>query len=209
MEAGRITPEFAKELLQCFWIKFNNQPAPPKVGVTLEESGTYTDFANINVGGLKIDGTDGVNEVSYMLLDVIDEMKLLQPGSNIQLSKKEPRQVLKRACEVIRKVGSSHRYSMQMRWSKNYSDRASQLRTQGAEVPAAVWKRELLERELYLTGYFNLIKILEVTLNNGIDPRTGKRIGLATGSTSFKSYDDLFNAYKKQLNHFIDIKIRK
>ena len=60
-----------------------------------------------------------------------------------------------------------------------------------------------------LTGYFNLVKILEVTLNNGIDPRTGKRIGLATGDpTSFKSYDDLFNAYKKQLNHFIDIKIK-
>ena len=210
LEAGRITPEFAKELLQCFWIKFNNQPAPPKVGVTLEESGTYTDFANINVGGLKIDGTDGVNEVSYMLLDVIDEMKLLQPSSNIQLSKKSPDRFLKRACEVIRKGwGQPSVFNADavveelLRQGKSIED-ARCGGTSGCVETGAFGKESYI-----LTGYFNLVKILEVTLNNGIDPRTGKRIGLATGDpTSFKSYDDLFNAYKKQLNHFIDIKIK-
>jgi len=50
---GTLTPEQAKELLECFWIKFNNQPAPPKVGVTEEQSGTYVDFALINTGGLR------------------------------------------------------------------------------------------------------------------------------------------------------------
>ncbi|UCE47289.1 MAG: hypothetical protein JSW47_17000, partial [Phycisphaerales bacterium] len=70
LEDGALTPEKAEELLQCFWIKFNNQPAPPKVGVTEEQSGTYTDFALINIGGLKpSDGTDGVNDISYMMLD--------------------------------------------------------------------------------------------------------------------------------------------
>jgi hypothetical protein len=44
--------------------------------VTAAESGTYTDFANINVGGLRPDGSDGVNDVSYLLLDVIDDMHL-------------------------------------------------------------------------------------------------------------------------------------
>ncbi|MBN1844792.1 MAG: pyruvate formate lyase family protein, partial [Sedimentisphaerales bacterium] len=47
---GSLTGPQAEELLQCFWIKFNNQPAPPKVGITEEQSGTYTDFALINVG---------------------------------------------------------------------------------------------------------------------------------------------------------------
>ena len=69
-------------------MKFNNQPAPPKVGVTAAESGTYTDFANINTGGVKLDGSDGVNEVTYLILDVIDEMRLLQPSSNLQLSRR-------------------------------------------------------------------------------------------------------------------------
>ncbi|GAI91850.1 unnamed protein product, partial [marine sediment metagenome] len=63
----------AKELLQCFWIKFNNQPAPPKVGVTEEQSGTYVDFALINTGGLRpADGGDAVNDISYMILDVVE-----------------------------------------------------------------------------------------------------------------------------------------
>ena len=85
-----MTRERRKELLECFFIKFNNHPAPPKVGVTAAESGTYTDFANINLGGLLADGSDGSNEVTHLLLEVIDEMHLLQPSRNVQLSRKTP-----------------------------------------------------------------------------------------------------------------------
>ncbi len=70
--------------------------------MTAAESGTYTDFAQINVGGLRPDGSDGVNEVSYLLLDVIEEMRLLQPSSSIQVSKKNPDRFIKRASKIIR-----------------------------------------------------------------------------------------------------------
>lgn len=210
LELGNITPEFAKELLECFWIKFNNQPAPSKVGVTLEESGTYTDFANINVGGLKKDGTDGVNEVSYLLLDVIDEMRLVQPSSNIQLTKKSPDKFLKRACEIIRKGwGQPSVFNADavveelLRQGKTIED-ARCGGTSGCVETGAFGKESYI-----LTGYFNLVKVLEITLNNGIDPRTNKKIGLETGDPrNFKSYEELFEAYKKQLRHFIDIKIK-
>jgi formate C-acetyltransferase len=102
LEAGILSAEDARELLQCFWIKFNNQPAPPKVGVTAEESSTYTDFALINTGGVKADGSDGVNELSYLILDVVDEMRLTQPSSMVQISKKTPDRFLKRALKIIR-----------------------------------------------------------------------------------------------------------
>ncbi|MDX1709142.1 MAG: pyruvate formate lyase family protein, partial [Desulfobacterales bacterium] len=78
---GVLDRERAKELIECLWIKFNNHPAPPKVGVTALESGTYNDFTNINIGGLKIDGSDAVNDVSYIMLEAVDELHLLQPGS--------------------------------------------------------------------------------------------------------------------------------
>jgi formate C-acetyltransferase len=100
---GTLTREGAKELLECWWVKFNNHPAPPKVGVTAAESGTYTDFANINIGGLWRDGTDAVNEVSYLLLEIIDEMHILQPSTNVQISAKTPDRFLKAAARVIRK----------------------------------------------------------------------------------------------------------
>ena len=107
MESGTLSRDKALELLECLWVKFNNQPAPPKVGITLKESSTYTDFANINTGGITPDGQNGVNEVSYLILDCMDEMKLLQPSSNVQISKKTPRKFLKRACEISPRGGDS------------------------------------------------------------------------------------------------------
>ena len=95
LEADTLTKESAKELLQSFWVKFNNHPSPPKMGVTAKESNTYTDFALINVGGVKADGSDAVNELSYLILDVIEEMRILQPSSMVQLSKKKPGPIFK------------------------------------------------------------------------------------------------------------------
>jgi len=100
--AGTLDRDRAKELLSCFWIKVNNTPAPPKVGVTAAESGTYNDFTNINLGGLRSDGSDGSSEVSYIVLEVMDELRLLQPQGNVQVSTKTPDRLLKAAGRVIR-----------------------------------------------------------------------------------------------------------
>lgn len=210
LEDGTLTPESARELLECFFIKFNNHPAPPKVGVTAEESGTYTDFANINIGGLLRDGSDGSNEISHMLLDIIDEMHLLQPSSNIQLSKKTPDALLKHALRVIRKgygfpsiFNADVVIQEQLRQGKTIED-ARAGGCSGCVETGAFGKEAYI-----LTGYFNLPKILEITLHNGFDPRTGKQIGLKTGEpSSFKSFDELFNAYRKQLAHFLNIKLK-
>jgi formate C-acetyltransferase len=201
---------FAEELLQCFWVKFNNQPAPPKVGVTAEESGTYTDFAQINVGGLKPDGSDGVNEVSYLMLDVIEEMRLLQPSSSVQLSKQNPDRFAKRAAKIIRTgFGQPSIFNADLivqemvRMGKSVVDARCGGSSGCVEVGA-------FGKENYnLTGYFNLPKVLEITLHNGLDPRTGEQLGLRTGDPrQFRSFDELFNAFEKQVLHFIDIKVR-
>lgn len=210
IEAGTLTKEQAVELLELFWIKFNNQPAPPKVGVTLAESGTYTDFANINSGGLKLDGSDGVNDVTYLILSVIDEMRLLQPSSNIQLSKKSPDKFLKSAARIIAKGwGQPSIFNADavieelVRQGKSIED-ARCGGTSGCVEAGAFGKEAYI-----LTGYFNLVKVLEITLNNGIDPRTGKQLGIQTGNPqSFKSFDELLDAFKQQVHHFIEIKIR-
>lgn len=209
LEDGGLDKESARELLQCFWVKFNNQPAPPKVGVTAAESGTYTDFANINTGGLKEDGTDGVNEVSYLILDVIDEMRLLQPSSNIQLSRKNPDIFLKHACAIVRKgwgqpsiFNSDTVVEEMLRQGKSIED-ARNGGTSGCVETGAFGKEAFI-----LTGYLNLPKILEITLNNGIDPNTGKKIGAETGDAAgFKSFDEVVEAFKKQLKHFVEIKM--
>jgi formate C-acetyltransferase len=209
MEEGTLTRDKAEELLQAFWIKFNNQPAPPKVGVTAEESATYTDFALINTGGVKPDGSDGVNELSYLILDVVEEMRILQPSSMVQISKKTPDPFLKRALKILKTgFGQPSIFNTDaivqelVRQGKSVED----ARSGGASgcVEAGVFGKE----NYNLTGYFNLTKVFEVTLNNGVDPRTGKEIGLKTGDpSSFKSFEELFEAFKKQLGYFVDIKV--
>ncbi|HEY76742.1 MAG TPA: glycyl radical protein [Thermoflexia bacterium] len=210
LKEGTLTREQAEELLQCLWIKFNNQPAPPKVGVTAAESSTYTDFAQINLGGLWPDGTDGVNEVTYLILDVVEEMRLLQPSASIQVSKKNPDRFIKRAARIIRTgFGQPSVFNADLivqeliRQGKSIEDARCGGSSGCVEVGA-------FGKESYiLTGYFNMPKVLEITLNNGVDPRTGKRIGLETGDpTTFTSFEELFEAYRQQLRYFIDIKIR-
>ncbi|MGE5224457.1 MAG: trans-4-hydroxy-L-proline dehydratase, partial [Omnitrophica WOR_2 bacterium] len=210
LESGEFKQEQIEELLHCFWIKFNNQPAPPKVGVTAAESGTYTDFAQINIGGVKPDGSDAVNELSYLLLDVIEGMRLLQPSSSIQVSKKNPDRFIQRAARIIRTgFGQPSVFNTDVivqelvRMGKSLEDARNGGSSGCVEVGA-------FGKENYnLTGYFNLPKIFEITLNNGVDPRTGKLIGLETGDPElFCSFDELFSAFEKQLNYFVDIKVR-
>ena len=210
LEDGTLTREQAKELLQCLWVKFNNQPAPPKVGVTAEESATFTDFANINVGGLWPDGSDAVNDVSYLLLEVIDEMRLTQPSSNIQLSNKSPERFLKTACEIIREGwGQPSVFNADLVVEELVLQGKSIGDARSGGISGCV-ETGCFGKEAYiLTGYLNLPKILEITLNNGIDPNTGRRIGLETGDpTQFKSFEELFGAFNRQLKNFVDIKVK-
>jgi len=206
---GVLNEEKAKELLECFWIKFNNQPAPPKVGITLAESGTYTDFCAINSGGLTAGGNDGVNDVTYIVLDVIDEMQLVQPSANIQLSRKNPDKFLNKACKVIKRgMGQPSVFNADavveelIRHGKKIED-ARDGGTSGC-VETGTFGKECYA----LTGYFNLVKVLEITLNNGFDPISNKQLGPKTGESSrFKTFEDFFASYEKQVKHFIDIKI--
>ena len=210
LEDGTLTHDQAQELLHCFWIKFNNQPAPPKVGVTAAESGTYTDFAQINLGGVKPNGFDAVNDVTYLLLDVIEEMRLLQPSSSIQVSKKNPDRFIKRAAKIIRTgFGQPSVFNTDVVVQEMIRVGKSIVDARCGGTSGCVETGAFGKENYNLTGYFNMPKVLEITLNNGLDPRTGRQIGLNTGDPGhFKSFEELFEAYTRQLNYFIDIKIR-
>ncbi|MBC2577115.1 glycyl radical protein [Peptostreptococcus russellii] len=210
VEEGILDRDKARELMECFWVKFNNQPAPPKVGITLKESATYTDFANINTGGITPDGKNGVNDVSYIILDTMDEMKLLQPSSNVQISRKTPQKFLKRACEVSREGWGQPAFYNTDAIVQELMEAGKTLEDARGGGSSGCVETGCFGKEAYvLTGYLNIPKILEVTLHNGLDPVSGKKLGIETGDPrDFKSYDEFFEAFSKQLNHFVDIKMR-
>jgi formate C-acetyltransferase len=210
LEQGTLSREEAEELLQCLWVKFNNQPAPPKVGVTAAESGTYTDFAQINLGGMLEDGSDGVNEVTYLILDVIEEMRLLQPSSSVHVSKKNPDRLVRRAARIIRTgFGQPSLFNSELVVQEMLRAGKSLVDARNGGTSGCVETGAFGKENYNLTGYFNLPKVLEITLHNGLDPRTGRWIGLATGDPAeFASYEELFEAFRQQINHFVDIKVR-
>ncbi len=209
LDEGRLTREGAKELLECFWVKFSNQPAPPKVGVTEEQSATYNDFTLINVGGLTPDGADAVNELSYLVLDVIEEMRLPYTGSCVQLSKRSPDRFLLRTLEVIRKgFGQPSIFNTDaivqefLRVGKSLADARSGGPSGCVEISA------FGKESCILTGYMNWPKVLELALHDGVDPKTGRRIGPSTGDPrTFATFDQLFAAFEAQLRYFVDVKI--
>ena len=209
LEDGTLTREKATELLQSFWIKFNNHPSPPKVGVTAQESNTYTDFCLINLGGMKPDGSDAVNELTFLILDVIEEMRLLQPGSMVQVSKVNPDSLIHRTLKITKTGFGQPSYFNTDAIIQELVDQGKSLEDARNGGASGCVEAGAFGTEAYiLTGYFNLPKVLEITLNNGTDPRTGKKIGLETGTAgSFQGFDDLMNAFSKQLKHLIDIKI--
>jgi len=207
---GSLTRERAEELLQCLWIKFNNQPAPPKVGVTAAESGTYTDFAQINLGGVRPDGNDGVNELTYLLLDVVEEMRLVQPSASVHVSRHSPGAFVKRAARIIRTgFGQPSLFNSDLvveellRQGKTLED-ARAGGTSGCVETGAFGKENYA-----LTGYFNLPKMLELALHDGYDPTSGRQLGPHTGKVEeLGSYGALWDAFERQLRFWIDVKIR-
>ena len=210
LESGLMDTNFARELLQCFWIKFHNQPAPPKVDITEEQSGTYQDFTLINTGGLTIKGEDAVNELSYLLLEVCEEMQLIMPSLCIQLSENNPEEFLLRAVDVVSTgLGQPSMFNTDviikefLRMGKTLED------ARKGGPSGCVTVGSFGSESVILTGYMNWPKILEITLNNGIDPLTGIKVGIETGDPyDFKSFEELFEAFSKQLRYFIDLKIR-
>lgn len=210
IDEGKITKEEAKELLECLWIKFNNAVAPAKDIETAKSSATYNDFALMNIGGLTEDGRDATNELSYLLLDVIKEMRLMQPNPAVLISQKTPDRFLLKACDVVRAgFGQPSIFNVDLiidelvRAGKTLKD----ARLGGPNGCVTVMANGKENGASY--GYMNWPKILELVLYNGVNPVTGRRIGLKTGDpTRFRSFDELLEAYKKQMEYFVDIKIK-
>jgi formate C-acetyltransferase len=209
IEDGTLTRDDAKELLSCLWIKFNNQPAPPKVGVTALESGTYNDFTNINIGGVDREGKSGANEISYMILEIQEELHQLQPGLSIHIAENTPDDFLLAGLKVIRQghgypsIFNPDTYVKEMTRAGKTVEDAREGGCSGCIEVGAFGKEAYL-----LTGYLNTPKILEITLNNGTDPETGKKLGLETGDPrTFHTFEELYEAWHRQMEYFVNLKL--
>ena len=178
--------------------------------MTAAESGTYTDFAQVNSGGVRPDGSDGVNEVSHLVLDVVEEMRLLQPSPSVQVSKKNPDSFVKRAARVIRTgTGQPSVFNHDLIVQELVRHGKSMVDARNGGASGCVEVGAFGKENYNLTGYLNMPKIFELALHDGLDPRTGRQLGPHTGDPrSFAAFAELFEAYRRQLQYFVEVKVR-
>ncbi len=140
---------------------------------------TYNDFVNISLGGVTKDGRDAVNDLSYIFLEILDEIEFIQPQVHVLLSRMNPEHFLKEACRVIRKGrGFPAMFNAE-------AIIAQQLQRPcpmpGAAACGCVETTCYGKEAAPLIGYINIAKILELTLQNGYDRRMNKQVGPKTG----------------------------
>lgn len=207
MDSGKITRESGQELLDCLWVKLND------VNKVRDEASTkgfggYPMFQNLIVGGQDKNGIDATNELSIACLEATKHVKLPQPSMSIRAWNKSPNELLIKAAEVSRAGLGMPAY---------YNDEVI--------IPALVSRGLTLEdaRDYGIIGcvepqkggktegwhdaaFFNMAKVLEVTINNGMDD--GVQVGPRTGEfTSFTTFEQLLNAYRTQMEYFVKLLI--
>lgn len=204
LEADKsISKEFAQELVDCIWVKLNDVNKT-RDEISAQAFAGYAVFQNLIVGGQTEDGLDATNEVSYMCMEAVAHVKLPAPSFSIRVHQNTPDEFLYRACEVTRLgLGVPAMYNDEViipalcNRGVSLADARSYCII-GCVEPQCPHKTE----GWHDAAFFNIAKVLEITLNNG---KVGdKQLGPQTGDmTSFHSVDDIFAAYKKQMEYFV------
>ena len=205
IENGVLTKQEAQELLEAFWVKFTE---PIKVYRAIDAAfhAGYPMGQNLVVGGIRPDGSDGTNDLSYRCLEAHSHMLLMQPNFSVRLHRKSPPDLVRRTCEAIRmgngmpQLVNDEVYIPAMLNLGVPFDEARDYVPVGCveTTPKHTWGR-------CNGGYFNISKIVELTLNNGVCGITGKQVSIKTGDPAgFKTFDAFIEAYKKQMKYVME-----
>ena len=203
IEAGRLTREYAQELLDCVWVKLNDLNKC-RDAVSAEGFAGYSLFQNLIVGGQTKDGRDATNDLSFMCLDATKHVFLPQPSISIRVWNGSAKELLIRAAEVTRTgIGFPAYYndeiiipSMENR-GINIED-ARNYCIIGCVEPHVPGK----EDGWHDAAFFNMCRPLEMVFTNGVD--NGELASIQTGDLdSIGSYEEFKAAYKKQMDYNI------
>jgi formate C-acetyltransferase len=206
-EASRnnLSTAQSQELLDMLWFKFAELNKVRDEASTRAFAG-YPMFMNLIVGGQDRNGNDATNDMSYLCLQAAANTKLYAPSISIRIHEGTPRELYKMSAVVTR---------MGMGYPAFYNDRV---------IVPSIMERGLSKEDALDYGiigcvepqvggktegwhdaaFFNMSKIIELCLNNGVDQRTGKQIGPQSGSLkTFQSFDDVMASYNAQTAHFV------
>lgn len=210
IESGKITEDFAKELLENLWIKLYSVLKIRPTSHSGYGAG-YPTYQNVTIGGQTPDGKDATNELSYLILQSVAETKLTQPNLSARLHANSPERFIRMCAEVIRT-------GFGMPALKNDEIIIPSLLNRGVQAEDAYNYCLVGCIEVAVGGkwgyrctgmsFFNMVKALELTLNDGIDPRTGEKLLTGLGSLKdFKTFDELWKAWEKHVAYYEALRV--
>jgi len=194
IDSGELTEEEAQELFDCYFIKLSHV-----------NSGSH-----ISVGGYRPDGRDGTNEISYMLIESMKRIRLVEPFFSVLVHRRTPERLLIRAAELS-SLGSGHPVYL------NADTLTTMMMARGTKggpcitlplarraTPVGCYEPVIPGKDsgYMFSGFFNMAAVMELVFTNGYSRYYKKQIGLKTGDpATFQSFDAFRDAYRAQLAH--------
>ena len=205
MDAGRITPDFAQELIDCIWIKLNDLNKC-RDAASAEGFAGYSLFQNLICGGQDADGLDVTNDLSFMCLEASLHVQLPAPSLSVRFWNGSPHDFRIKAGEVTRTgVGLPAYYNdeviipallsrgLTLTDARNYC-------IIGCVEPQCPGKTE----GWHDAAFFNMCRVLELVFHNGMDD--GEMVGIPTGDvTKMTSFEEVLEAYQKQMDYCVEL----
>jgi len=207
IEAGRITKEEALELLVCLRIKVMELNFAMGGKIQREKWSGSARWNNLILGGVTAEGKDATNDLSYLILEAANRCRTPHHTITLRVHEGTPEDLMLKALEVV-KTGIGMPAFV---GDKSYIGYLT-----GQGVPLSDARNYALagcldvnipgKSRINAISMFVVPKVLEITINNGIEPRTGKELGFKTGEfESFETFDDFMRAFKIQFTHFLSL----
>lgn len=207
LDAGRITPEFAQELLDCLWVKFNDLNKV-RDAASAEGFAGYSLFQNLCAGGQTEDGVDATNDISYMCIQASMHTQLPAPSFSVRVWNGTPNEFLIKAVELTRTgVGLPAYYNDEVIIPAMMSRGITLEDARNYDIIGCVEPQTMGKTDgWHDAAFFNMCRPIEMVFSNGIDE--GEVASIQTGELpEFKTFDDFFDAYKKQMAYNIALMV--
>jgi formate C-acetyltransferase len=210
LKAGKIDKTEAGELLDCLWLKiaciiqvWNEEDSKAFGGHPISQA--------VTLGGMDAEGNDATNELSYMMLETTARVHMPQPSVCVRVSRSTPDRFLAKSVEVIREgLGMPALFNDEIAIPSLVSrgigiDEAREYYGVIGCVEMGLQGRDCAFAN---SGYFNLVKALEIMLNNGTDPVSGKKLGIETGNPAdFETFEQFYDAYIAQMKELLAMQV--
>ena len=205
IDAGRMTKDDAQELIECLWIKMSGMTWLLNANCAQYFAG-YMPFANVNVGGTALDGTDATNDLSYMMVQATMDLRLSQPSLSVFIHEGTPPEFLRHVCRLI-SLGTGHpalfnqELTVQMLRDKGISEDDARHYCMGGCVEPGVHGRLSQWSD---GGHYNFGAAVQFALDNGRSWVDGRQLGVPTGEPeALATFDDFKEAVRAQLRLFM------